>query len=95
VNSVITSFGLQALTTDNKKGKQIIMETTRTDAAGASAGTTIQVVEQIKQIIKVPMSNPSPSTVRVDAAGASVGTTTQRAESSGPVLEGSEVVRKA
>jgi len=71
------------------------MNTTRIAAAGASAGTTQVVVEQIKRITKIPISNPSPSTVRVDAAGQSQGTTTQRAESSGAVLEGSEVVLKA
>ena len=68
------------------------MNTTRIDAAGASAGTTQVQTDQIKQLTKVKISNPSPETVRVDAG---VGTTTQRAESSGTVLEGSQVVLKA
>ena len=63
------------------------MNTQRTDAAGASAGTTQIVVDQIKVIEKVKVANPNPSTSRTDAAGASGGTTTQRAESSGFMLD--------
>ena len=54
--------------------------TSRTDVG---VGTTTQTVET-KDIEKIKIANPNPSTLRTDAG---VGTTTQRAETSGYILD--------